>query len=165
MVSTLGSGLVIADLPIQAMKKWWAKRYEIPAYPEALFISLRNYRERHPFDFDSFRAILLRITVSVKAIRSARHLNKLWKDWIANISISTSFIGHKRDPTVRVIANLSEGDYFTDLLKNVASDGNIRGPSEGYPEMINVWKEMEKLLDTGASCVLHSNERIIQRLH
>jgi len=29
------------------------------------------------------------------------------------------------------------------------SDGNIRGPSEGYPEMINVWKEMEKLLDTG----------------
>jgi len=28
-------------------------------------------------------------------------------------------------------------------------DGSIRGPSEGYPELINVWKEMEKLLDTG----------------
>jgi hypothetical protein len=88
----------------------------------------------------------------MKAIRSARPLNKLWKDWIANISISISFIGHKRDPTVRVITNLRETTSWT-LLKNVASDGNIRGPSEGYPEMINVWKEMEKLLDTGASFI------------
>jgi len=28
-------------------------------------------------------------------------------------------------------------------------DGKIQSPSEGYPELINVWKEMEKLLDTG----------------
>jgi hypothetical protein len=51
--------------------------------------------------------------------------------------------------------------HLTYPLKNIVEDGKIESPSEGYPELINVWKEMEKLLDTGACFVGTYDIRIV----
>lgn len=67
----------------------------------------------------------------------------------------TSSIGRKLDHTVCLFTRVGERPSHL-CFENVAEDGKIRGPSEGYPELINVWKEMEKLLDTGTCfvCIL-----------
>ncbi|KAF8348368.1 aldo/keto reductase [Amanita rubescens] len=40
-------------------------------------------------------------------------------------------------------------EYIDLYLMHWPQAGSYSIPSEGYPELINVWKEMEKLLDTG----------------
>jgi hypothetical protein len=105
--------------------------------------------------YPSRRSMLTRTIEWTQEAKLGRHLNNLWEIWIVNTLTFTSSIGRKLDHTVCLFTRVGERPSHL-CFENLAEDGKIRGPSEGYPELINVWKEMEKLLDTGMCfvCIL-----------